>query len=116
MRSKFKPRFVAVTVLVVATIWSAAHLNAHEGDDAAGSGAAKLELAQYGPGGAVNPLRDCQTIRSCNYRRGGLYRGCISTYTCRVCEFVTARCRIDGHKGTCRELRCTWGGRDPGTS
>lgn len=67
--------------------------------------------AQQGPGGLINPQRDCQTIRTCNFRGGGSYRGCLSTYSCRVCRFVRTSCRGLGGPGkTCRKLRCTWGG------
>jgi hypothetical protein len=65
--------------------------------------------AQEGPGGLINPQRDCQTIRTCNFRRGGSYRGCLSSYSCRVCRFVRVSCKGLGG-GTCRKLRCTWGG------
>jgi hypothetical protein len=54
--------------------------------------------------------RDCQVIRACNYGRGGPYRGCISTYTCRVCRFVPARCSVEGTQRVCQRMRCTWGG------
>jgi hypothetical protein len=53
--------------------------------------------------------RDCQTIRACQYARGGAYRGCISAYSCRVCRFVRAPCTIDGTRRLCHRLRCTWG-------
>jgi hypothetical protein len=67
-------------------------------------------MAQEGPGGSVNPQRDCQTIVTCRYARGGSYRGCLSSYSCRVCRFVTARCGIAGSSNrVCRQLRCTWG-------
>jgi len=66
--------------------------------------------AQEGPGGLINPQRDCQTIRSCNYRRGGEYRGCVSSYSCRVCRYVRGSCKGLGRRGVCRKLRCTWGG------
>jgi len=68
--------------------------------------------AQEGPGGLINPQRDCQTIRTCNFRRGGSYRGCLSTYSCRVCRFVRVSCRGQGlgRRGVCQKLRCTWGG------
>jgi hypothetical protein len=66
--------------------------------------------AQYGPGGKIDPTRDCQTIRQCRFERGGSYRGCISTYTCRVCKFVPSKCEIGGRSQNCNELRCTWGG------
>ena len=72
--------------------------------------ASLVEMAQFGPGGAVDPKRDCQTIRQCRFERGGSFRGCISTYTCRVCRFVEAKCEIGGRSQNCRELRCTWGG------
>ncbi|CPR20092.1 hypothetical protein SAMN04488061_2186 [Filomicrobium insigne] len=66
-------------------------------------------LAQEGPGGAINPGRDCQTILKCNYKKGGSFRGCISSYSCRVCKFVPANCQVGGQKRTCQRIRCTWG-------
>lgn len=66
--------------------------------------------AQQGPGGLINPQRDCQTIRTCNFRRGGDYRGCISTYSCRECRFVPSSCRGLGRRGVCRKLVCSWDG------
>lgn len=68
--------------------------------------------AQAGPGGAINPQRDCQTVVQCRFTRGDVYRGCISAYTCRRCRMVTARCTTnDGRRRrrTCRRMRCTWG-------
>jgi len=67
-----------------------------------------LALAQEGPGGLINPQRDCQTIRSCNFEPGGSYRGCVSSYSCKVCRFVKVACK-DGRRGTCQRLRCGWG-------
>jgi hypothetical protein len=64
--------------------------------------------AQEGPGGLINPGRDCQTVRTCNFRKGGSYRGCLSSYSCRVCRFVRVGCKGGG--GTCQRLRCGWGG------
>jgi hypothetical protein len=64
--------------------------------------------AQEGPGGLTNPQRDCQTIRTCNFRKGGSYRGCLSSYSCRVCRFVKVSCGLPGK--TCEKLRCGWGG------
>jgi hypothetical protein len=63
--------------------------------------------AQEGPGGIINPQRDCQTVRTCNFRRGGSYRGCLSSYSCRVCRFVRVSC--SGGR-TCSIMRCGWGG------
>ncbi|MGB4867021.1 MAG: hypothetical protein WBP38_14105 [Hyphomicrobium sp.] len=66
--------------------------------------------AQQGPNGAINPQRDCQTVLTCNYSKKGSYRGCLSSYSCRTCRFVTAKCSIAGSAGkVCRELRCGWG-------
>jgi len=53
--------------------------------------------------------RDCQTIRTCSYARGGVYRGCLSSYSCRVCRFVRASCYVDGSSRVCQRMRCTWG-------
>jgi hypothetical protein len=57
----------------------------------------------------LDAQRDCQTIRSCSYSRGGVYRGCVSSYSCRVCRFVQARCTVDGQSRVCQRLKCSWG-------
>lgn len=58
----------------------------------------------------LNPERDCQVVRACNFGRGGAYRGCLSSYTCRVCRFVRSPCYVDGARRVCSRMRCTWGG------
>jgi hypothetical protein len=70
--------------------------------------AAGAALAQEGPGGLINPQRDCQTIVNCRFTKGGSYRGCVSSYSCRVCRFVDARCAGAGAR-ICRTMRCGWG-------
>jgi hypothetical protein len=67
---------------------------------------AAAALAQPSPGVSN---RDCQVVRSCNFARGGLYRGCLSSYTCRVCRFVPSRCFVDGSRRVCQRMLCTWG-------
>jgi hypothetical protein len=57
----------------------------------------------------LNVGRDCQTIRTCNFSRGGGYRGCLSSYSCRICRFVRSGCSIDGSRRICQQMRCTWG-------
>jgi hypothetical protein len=67
---------------------------------------------QAGPPTASDSSRDCQTIRRCNFTRTGSFRGCISAYSCRTCQLVTARCSIPGATSSnrvCREMRCNWG-------
>lgn len=66
-------------------------------------------LAQAGPGGAINPNRDCQTVLTCNFRKNGQVRGCLSSYSCRQCRFVASRCSVGRQRGTCRRLVCDWG-------
>lgn len=66
-------------------------------------------FAQAGPGGLVNPQRDCQTVLACNFRRGGSYRGCISAYSCRTCRLVPARCSVGDRRRNCRKMTCSWG-------
>ena len=73
-------------------------------------GAMSPAAAQSPQAGLVNPQRDCQTIRSCRFDRGGSYRGCLSSYSCRVCRLVKAKCEIGGRSQNCQEMRCTWGG------
>jgi hypothetical protein len=53
--------------------------------------------------------RDCQTLVTCRFTRGGLYRGCLSSYSCRVCSLVATRCRLDPGSRVCRQMVCTWG-------
>lgn len=53
--------------------------------------------------------RDCQTVLTCRFTRGGLYRGCLSSYSCRVCSLVATRCQLDPGSRVCRQMRCTWG-------
>lgn len=65
-------------------------------------------VAQQASG--INPQRDCQTVRTCNFSRNGDVRGCLSSYTCRTCRLVKARCSIGARNGQCQELVCSWGG------
>jgi hypothetical protein len=57
----------------------------------------------------LNPGRDCQSLLTCRFTRGGIYRGCLSSYSCRVCRLVATRCRIDPGSRVCQQLQCTWG-------
>lgn len=66
-------------------------------------------VAQVGPRGAIDPGRDCQTVRNCNFTKGGAFRGCVSSYSCRVCKWVNSRCQVEGRSRICRRLICTWG-------
>ena len=59
--------------------------------------------------GALDPSKDCQTIRTCSFARGGVYRGCLSAYSCRTCRFMRAPCTMDVGSRVCQKLRCTWG-------
>lgn len=75
-----------------------------------GAGLAGAAGAQQGPGGAVNPDRDCHTITTCNFSRHGSFRGCVSSYSCRTCSFQPAKCTIAGTRGkVCEKLVCKWG-------
>jgi len=65
------------------------------------------EAVAQSPG--FNPNRDCQTLLTCRFTRGGLYRGCLSSYSCRVCNLVAAPCRIDPDNRRCWQMVCTWG-------
>ena len=75
---------------------------------ACGAFALGAQTAVAQPSG-LNLNRDCQTIRTCNFARGGSYRGCLSSYSCRVCRFVAAPCRMDAGRRVCQQLRCAWG-------
>jgi hypothetical protein len=78
---------------------------------AAVCGAASAD-AQEGPGGAINPNRDCQTLLTCNFRKGGSWRGCVSSYSCRQCRFVPVPCSTVGgrKRRVCQRLQCDWNG------
>jgi hypothetical protein len=57
--------------------------------------------------------KHCQTLLTCNYSRGGVYRGCLSSYTCRICRPQPVRCTASDlatGRRQCTELVCTWGG------
>jgi len=73
-------------------------------------GAAALAPPALAQPAGLNVGRDCQVVRTCNFGRSGAYRGCLSTFTCRVCRFVPARCVVDGAQRVCQRMRCTWGG------
>lgn len=70
---------------------------------------ADTAVAQEGPGGAINPGRDCQTVTTCQFAKGGSYRGCLSSYSCRVCRYVASTCVVSGARKRCFKSVCTWG-------
>lgn len=53
--------------------------------------------------------RNCQTVRTCNFSRAAAVRGCLSSYTCRVCRTVREKCDIGGAR-YCQRIVCGWGG------
>jgi hypothetical protein len=65
-----------------------------------------LAVAQP-PGLDVN--RDCHVVTTCRFSGGGIYRGCLSSYSCRVCRLVAARCDIGPGARVCQRVQCTWG-------
>jgi hypothetical protein len=75
-------------------------------------GASPSAMAQQASG--TDPRnKHCQTLLTCNYARGGQYRGCLSSYTCRVCRPQQVRCTrsdIASGRRLCTELVCSWGG------
>lgn len=71
----------------------------------AGVAAGPAHGQQQVPGGT----RDCQTVRVCNFARNATVRGCLSSYTCRRCRLVAARCK-NGLGRVCQEMICSWGG------
>ena len=57
-----------------------------------------------------NAQKDCQTVRTCDFRRSSSVRGCLSSFTCRSCRMVAIPCSSrDGYR-VCQEMRCGWGG------
>lgn len=53
--------------------------------------------------------KHCHTFRTCNFGKRGNYRGCLSTYACKVCRFVPANCTVDGQRKVCQRLKCGFG-------
>ena len=96
LRTQTRARWRTVTVLALAAL-TAGLLSL----------AAPVARAQQAAG--VDPGRDCQTLRTCRFTRGGSYRGCLSSYTCRTCKLVRTRCRV-GERRVCSEMVCSWGG------
>lgn len=47
----------------------------------------------------------CMVVRSCNFSRRAAVRGCLSSYSCRQCDFVK---RCSGRRCEWRS-RCGWG-------
>ena len=101
-------RGVAVALLALAINGDAGSaMQLHKSSGAADH--SLTERAQAVRSGPIDPKRHCQTVRECRFTRGGVFRGCISAYSCRTCEFVPARCTISGRERTCQRLRCHWG-------
>jgi hypothetical protein len=69
-----------------------------------------LASAMLTPHPALSAQRHCQTVLTCNFKKGGIYRGCLSSYSCRQCRFVSARCGIGKSRGNCQKIVCDWGG------
>lgn len=74
--------------------------------------AAPLSLAPAMPEASVIQIKSglvagklCTVVRSCNFSRRAAVRGCLSSYSCRQCDFVK-RCA----NGRCEYVsRCGWG-------
>jgi hypothetical protein len=105
--SVFWLRVVSVSFLAMAL------LTGHPGSTAplikSPQAAPLTQRVQIGPGGVIDPKRHCQTVRECRFTRGGIFRGCISAYSCRACQFVPAPCTISGREQICQRMRCHWG-------
>jgi hypothetical protein len=54
--------------------------------------------------------KDCQTVRTCNFARGAAVRGCLSSYSCRRCNFVRTCRAIAGRRQCDYQARCGWRG------
>jgi hypothetical protein len=59
--------------------------------------------------GLNNPQRNCQTLRNCQFSKGGSFRGCVSSYSCRVCRYVVSKCSVGATTGKCERQVCEWG-------
>lgn len=60
-----------------------------------------------------NNGRVCQTVRRCNFTRGGVFRGCISAFSCQRCRTVRVRCNAAARRAGrrfCTRLNCDFRG------
>ena len=70
------------------------------------AGMASAQQIQEPPGN----VKDCQTVRTCNFARGAQVRGCLSSFSCRTCRFVPAGTRIEnGRRVQNQVIRCGFG-------
>lgn len=53
--------------------------------------------------------RNCQTLRNCRFTKGGSFRGCVSSYSCRSCYFVPSKCSVGSVSTNCQRQVCDWG-------
>ena len=54
--------------------------------------------------------KDCHVVQSCNFARSALVRGCLSSYSCRQCNFVKrAVVTIAGVRRSEWRTVCEWG-------
>lgn len=74
--------------------------------------AASLPMGPAAPAASVIQVKSgleagklCTVVRSCNFSRRAAVRGCLSSYSCRQCDFIK-RCA----NGRCEFVsRCGWG-------
>lgn len=59
--------------------------------------------------GVPDQGRNCQTLRTCQFGKGGSFRGCVSSYSCRACRFVPAKCSVGSVSAKCQRQVCDWG-------
>ena len=74
---------------------------------------AMIALAPAGPqarAAGIDAGKDCHVILSCNFRRGASVRGCLSSYSCRQCQFVShSVVSVDGLRRKEWHSVCEWG-------
>ena len=74
--------------------------------------ASVLTLTAGGPAFAagLEAGKDCHVIQSCNFSRHAAVRGCLSSYSCRQCQFVKRSVvSIDGIRRSEWRSSCDWG-------
>ena len=54
--------------------------------------------------------KDCHVILTCNFSRHASVRGCLSSYSCRQCQFIKrSMVTIDGARRSEYRSVCEWG-------
>ena len=109
--AKIGQHLVQVTVCVALLLAQSAFAAAGVAASGLKSGTPALpsQILSIQASGLNNPQRNCQTLRNCQFSKGGSFRGCVSSYSCRNCRYVVSKCSVGATTGKCERQVCEWG-------